>query len=342
MTYIFENIPDYRTPMRLASDLRKNAAKKANSWCLDLIDHIITKKYPTRKTMTPDEVDKKIEMLYNSLSEELEFLFDITQFYNLPENPVRSIYNAFSSIVECNNIRIHDNKVIIDWEENHLAYLQHYELYKLFNEKNKKAAIKQAYKGRKRRECPAIRAEMLSFFYIAYEILQRVNTIKNKQESPISTCIMEIMPYDIQVSLVGSSDINFIMPEKNPNTLDIYDPTKDQKYNNPRLYHLEGFIIYRKDIARELELTPRTLHSYEKRGLTSASTYWPPLLKYKKGSSSAFYDPQKLIEAITQLPQIFNGVNTEVILNKILSGLLSKKAPKDYLIMIKQANNNEM
>jgi len=90
----------------------------------------------------------------------------------------------------------------------------------------------------------------------------------------------------------------------------------------------EGYGVYRHHLAKALGRSNRTLTNYEKEGKTSAGTFWPLPLNPGITSDKKYYDPLKVLEALTALPKDFGKhARVDDIIALLMKGELSSKIP---------------
>ena len=88
----------------------------------------------------------------------------------------------------------------------------------------------------------------------------------------------------------------------------------------------EEFVVYRSRLSAELGLSNKTLSNYEKDGKTTKGTFWPSPLNPGDTHEKKYYDPVKVLEALTALPKDFSKrTKVDDIIAMLMDGKLSSK-----------------
>lgn len=319
MPKIIPEMLEIGRPPRLERAWRRPAAYDAIQMCCHMLDAILNERFPKRIAW-PEELAAKVEKERDEFYEEVAFLFDIAAFRGLQEEPTQSVYTAFLRLLESDTVHNvqggHEY-----WDTWFAVHFGDFDIYRLFD-KEHAAAVN-----------PDNDPDIAAMFFRAYELLRRLNIIAYHVEDPISTDIIDIMPEVIRLSLAGGTihtPATSVEPSIPADPVTPIEPVSPVKYDKPWLLMSEGYVVYRYRLADALGLSKRTLYTYEKNGKSIEETFWPSPINPDDRHGEKYYDPLKVLDALSALPNDFSkkASMTEIIDNLMNNKLSSKLAPK--------------
>ena len=300
MPKIYPEMVEIGRPARLEPALRRTAAWNANRSCCQMLNAMIDERFPHRLS------SGDVQELREAFFEETAFLFDITAFRGLAEEPTQSVCNAFAALLDSDTVHnVNDgHEPWADWYTVHFGDGQ---IYQLFDSSHAEAVN------------PNKNQTLAETFFRAHALLKRIHTITHEfVEDPVSTYIMDIMPKAIQFSLEGALDYTTATHER------------------PWLLVTEQYVVYRHRLSDLLGISDKTLSNYEKDGKTPKGTFWPSPLNPNDKHNKKYYDPLKVLEALTALPPAEKfGKRMAVadiitmLMNNKLASKLTPKPPKE-------------
>ncbi len=306
MPKIYPEMLEIGRPPRLDMAWRRHAAATAIKACCCMFDAILNERFPKRIAW-PKELAAKVEKARAEFYEEVAFLFDIAMCYGLQEEPTQSVYNAFLILLESDTVQnVRGGHEFWDtWFTVHFGDIN---IYRLFDQEHA-AAVN-----------PDNDPDISAMFFRAHELLRRLNNVAYHVEDPISTYILDIMPEAIRLSLEGG----VIQPEKTGKNTTL-EPVK---YDRPWLLMSEGYVVYRYRLADALGLSDKTLSNYEKESKSIKGTFWPSPCNPSDRHGKKYYDPLKVLEALSSLPKDFSkNEPVDDIIGLLMSNKLSSKLP---------------
>ncbi len=295
MPKIYPEMVEIGRPARLEPALRRTAAWNANRHCCQMLNIMVDERFPDR--LSSGDLQKSREAFF----EEAAFLFDIAAFRGLEEEPTQSVCNAFAALLDSDTVHNVDggHEPWADW------YTVHFggdHICQLFDSSHAEAVNSNNNQ------------ELTQAFFRAHALLERIYTIIHEVvKNPVSTYIMDIMPKAIQFSLEGALDYTTAIPER------------------PWLLVTEQYVVYRHRLSDVLGISDKTLSNYEKEGKTPKGTFWPSPLNPDDKHNKKYYDPMKVLEALTALPpeKFGKGMAVADIIAMLMNNkLASKIAPK--------------
>lgn len=283
-------------PARLEPALRSSTASEARQYCCRMLNSMIKERFPERLNygVFQDWREKFFEAA--------AFLFDIAVCRGLPEEPTNSVCVAFNALLDSDTVHnVHGgHEPWVEWFSVH--YGDDY-IHELFDTVHAEAAN------------PSKNQEVAEAFFRAHALLERIHKISRHQEEPVSTYILNILPRVVQLSLESAFDYTTAAHER------------------PWLLVTEQYVVYRNRLMNELGVSNKTLSKYEKDGKTTKGTFWPSPLNPDDTHNKKYYDPLKVLEALTALPKNFSK-HTAVediiaaLMNNKLASKITPKPPK--------------
>ena len=336
MPKIYPEMIELGRPPRLEPDLRRGAAFGAMACLCRLLNAMLDERFPER-VASPGDLAARVAEAHAAFFEEASFLFEIAECRGLKEEPTQSIRDAFALLVGSETV--HNVKGGHEpWEEWYTVHLGDVNVPSLFDERNANVVNPGGD--------PAI-AEM---FARARNFLHRIELIIKCEEEVISTSIMDLMPEAVRLSLEGAAACGKEEADTDPDPAVEPEPqvapepqaepepqveTESQAVDNekavfqrPWMLVTEGYAVYRHHLAKAFGLSNRTLTNYEKDGKTPAGTFWPSPLNSGFASVKKYYDPIKVLEALTALPKGFRKrIRVDEMIAALMGGELSSKIP---------------
>ena len=326
MPKIYPEMVGIGRPPRLEPDLRRSAAFEAMACLCRLLNAMLDERFPERVAF-PDDLAVRVTEAYGAFFEEASFLFDIAACRDLKEEPTRCIYDAFALLVGSETVH-NVNGGHEPWEKWYTVHLGDVNIPSLFDERN--ATVVN----------PGGDPSIAEMFARARNFLHRIELIVNGEEEIVSTSIMDLMPEAVRLSLEGATACGKEEAEAEPEP----QAANNEKaaFERPWMLVTEGYGVYRHYLAKAFGLSNRTLTNYEKDGKTSAGTFWPSPLNPGTASAKKYYDPLKVLEALTTLPKDFSkSTRVDDIIARLMNGELSSKIPVNVPKKLKKETEEE-
>ena len=297
MPRLFPEMLELGRPARLEPVLRRTMASEAIEYCCCMLNRMIYERFPQR--LHYGEFRDWREEFFDAAA----FLFDIAICRGLPEEPTNSVCVAFNALLDSETVHnVHGGHAPwMDW------FTVHYGnefIYQLFDSDHAETAN------------PTNDPELAEAFFRAHTLLVRIDKIRRWQEEPVSTYILDIMPKAIRLSLESAFDYT------------------TAAHDRPWLHVTEQYAVYRYRLADALGNSDKTLSNYEKDGKTPKGTLWPSPLNPNDKHNKKYYDPLKVLEALTALPKDFSkhtpvaDIIAALMNNKFASKIVPKQPKK--------------
>lgn len=291
---------DVGRPARREPALRRGHAISALACCCRLLNAMLDERYPARfaDPSAIGDLGVRVGEYFEAFFDEAAFLFDIAACRGLPEEPARTVQDAFAVLMDSETV--HNVKGgHVPWPEWYTGHIGD-DIIQLFDESHARAVN------------PGNDTTIADLFSRAYRFLRRITMIAQDQEETVSTYILDIMPDAVRFSLESVVDY------------------EKMAFNKPWMSIVERYAVYRHKLAKELGVTERTLANYERTGKTPKSGYWPTPLNPDDGPGKKYYDPMHTLKALSALPKDFSkATRVDDIIGKLMSNkLASKIAPK--------------
>lgn len=297
MAKIYPEMLEIGRPPRLEPAMRRAAAREANKRCCVMLNAMVDERFPHRiaNPSALGALAARVAKMQEAFFEEAAFLFDIAACRGLREEPTQSVRDAFAFLLDSETV--HNTRGWHEaWESWHTGRFGDDHIFLLFDQSHA-----ESVKSPKDPDTAAT-------FFRAFELLKRINTIALHVEDPVSTSIMDIMPEAIRLSLASAVDY------------------KKAAFERPWMMVTEEYAVYRCRLSDELGFSNKTLSNYEKDGKTSKGTFWPAPLNPGDRHGTKYYDPMKVLEALTLLPKDFSRrTRVDDIIAMLLDGKLSSK-----------------